>query len=163
MLGAPTLSVQSDARVAQAQQMLNALGYGPLAVDGIFGDQTRAALGRALGVSIQAVDDQTLSLLDQKLKAGVKAPVTPRVAGPINSGLVNEPLWKKPLFIGIGVAAVLGVLFFFTKNETKVLSGTSEGDARPKGIGPHAKPVGKTRRKCGKTPSWDDGEALEES
>lgn len=136
----------SSSQVAEAQTLLNAMGYGdasgrPLKVDGIWGPNTKAALERALKQSYGGVDANALEALRRLAGTGHRAPgagVNP--PGPVtvapganDTGLAAEPIWKKPLFIGLGAAAVAAVLFFVVKNETKVFSGSPEGAAGRRG------------------------------
>lgn len=131
---------QSSPKVAEAQTLLNAMGYGPLAVDGIFGANTAQALSRALSVSAGSVTDAMLDQLRKMAGSGHRAPA-PKPGPPVptsangaqNTGLADEPVWKKPLFLGLGVAAAVGLVLVLLKNETKVFSGSkSEGDAGPR-------------------------------
>lgn len=134
---------QSSPKVAEAQTLLNAMGYGPLAVDGIFGANTKTAIERALSMTVmggRGGDVVTDSMLDQLRKmagsghrAKLDAPPPTKATGPQNTGLADEPVWKKPLFLGLGVAAAVGLVLVLLKNETKVFSGSkSEGDAGPR-------------------------------
>jgi hypothetical protein len=127
-------SVTSSPKVAEAQSLLNAKGYATLKVDGILGEQTRAAIQNALGVTLMGgkgqdpVTDSILAAL-RSLPTKVKNPGPITVgSGPQETGLADPP-WKKPLFIGLAVAAVVAVGFFVVKNESSTFSGTSEGDA----------------------------------
>lgn len=128
---------QSSPKVAEAQTLLNAMGYGPLAVDGIFGANTAQALSRALSVSAGSVTDAMLDQLRKMAGSGhrakLDAPPPTKATGAQNTGLADEPVWKKPLFLGLGVAAAVGLVLVLLKNETKVFSGSkSEGDAGPR-------------------------------
>lgn len=127
-------SVTSSPKVAEAQSLLNAKGYtvgrAALKVDGILGPNTQGAVENALGVTLGAggVTDSILAAL-RSLPTKVKNPGPITVGpGPQETGLADPP-WKKPLFIGLAVAAVVAVGFFVVKNETSAFSGTSEGDA----------------------------------
>lgn len=136
----------SDPRVAEAQTLLNAMGYGdtqgrPLVVDGVWGPNTKGALERALKQSFGGVDPSVLEQLRRLAGSGHRAPAAgvkppspvPVAPGANDTGLAAEPIWKKPLFIGLGAAAVAAVLFFVVKNETKVFSGSPEGAAGRRG------------------------------
>jgi hypothetical protein len=140
---APLAQATSDLRVAEAQTLLNNMGYGPLKVDGVWGPNTKRELERALQQSYAGVDANALEGLRKLSASGHRAPAgavrppsVPPVTGPVNSGLVPEtPVWKKPLVIGLGVAAAAAILFFVVKNETKVFSGSPEGAAGRRGRG----------------------------
>ncbi|MDE2022248.1 MAG: peptidoglycan-binding protein [Patescibacteria group bacterium] len=153
-----------DETVRQGQALLNALGYGPIAVDGIYGPETGEALAQFYNARKQSspngIDSSVLSALVQAAKVAGVTPgsgLAPSGASgssslPVTAGgqglapaPADVPIWKKPaLWVGVGVVSVIGY-FLWRSSQEEALKGLGEGESEPK---------------CGRTPEWSSGKPI---
>lgn len=174
----------SGGDIQKAQKVLNVLGYGPVEESGAVSEHFVVKLRefqRSLGVKDTGeVDDDTKAAMDkamQKLLAAqrqtVMSPVSlappkqqtiaPATAAPPPTGL--QALVQRPMFLG-GIA-VLGLIAYMMYRDSQKSFGDVEERKREfkraawREVEPEplARP---SRKKCGKTPDFDDGEPVEE-
>lgn len=109
---------QSDASIAALQRSLNALGYGPVPEDGMFGADTAQAVGmfqsdNGLPVTM-AVDDATLNMITNALE--VLSTGAKPIGTPIGKDVKNTPGAARALssvnWLGLSALA-LGALVLF--------------------------------------------------
>ncbi len=152
-------AVSSDPLVAQAQQLLNQLGYS-LTVDGIWGSKTQGALQAvwmSLGKqeSIGAVDASVIAALTQAvLNKSTQGRFSPSLVPPLGTAMslaesTATPFWKAPLFIGLGAVSLAVVAYIAINYESK---------AEPV---KRVKALSGADKKCGRTPDFDDGEPMD--
>lgn len=176
------LNSETSNVVYEVQQLLKQLGYDPGDLDGIMGPRTQSALtaywmAAGGGEKRPALDAVLNKLRESAARAKAQVPSKPQAPGQLAPpSLVDStqvPFWKKPGFIGIGIAVTAGLAWLAIRSE-----GT--GAARP--VGDAGEPKPKRRRvkpvsalldespvvestakeKCSRTPTvdFDSGEVL---
>lgn len=134
-MGNLSTPISYDKNVENAQRLLNALGFGPLRVDGLLGPETSksmqawsATLGQSWGGTITAADVQRMQA---KLKTST---ATSLVASSTSTGetLASPPIkalpWLTPTMLAGGVVAVaiIGYLWWRSSQGEGLFAGEDD-------------------------------------
>lgn len=168
---------QPEPLFVELQNLLNAKGYGPVAVTGLdspdFVDaikRFRAAIGKPWAGG--AGDVLNLQEVLQQLKAAGVAPpgtVAPPTVGIMQGAAAsNQPFWKHPKFIwgALAVAGVVGYIAYRTGKLDDTLSGLglsgSDEPEKPRRAHRRVKPSEPTSEptKCSRLPDVDFADAV---
>lgn len=167
----PTSPFTAD-EVKELQRALNALGYGPLVVDGILGPKTDAAMGAFASAtnyvpSSKSTSANRFELRDLIVRAAANRSGQSQGNLPATGGAAAaaaQPFYKNPWVLGtLALAAVAGYIAWRASGKsTGAVSGHDDEPERRERRGRKAKrSLGD--EKCGRTPmaGFEDGEPVE--
>lgn len=160
----PTMPPRDPEYVKRLQRALNALGYGPLVVDGLWGPKTQAAMVsfvETLGYQRPITDAEILSEAENRVaQRNAAQDKSTAQADAIKAAKMaaaqNTPLYKNPWVWGAVAAAGLVAYVMYRASEGKAaVAGVEEKKRSPS--------RSRSSTRCGRTPdmTFDEGSPIE--